>query len=254
MTIQEFESFLTESGVDDATVKALVANEKVKTRAVSFRQQSEYEALEARARQLETEGAQAKNYQVWYEKNYPEIQKLHTTATKYQERYGSLDEPTTQTQTQQATSMTEEQIAALVQARLDKAFNEQYAPRVVSTMTGIGKVVETHMRRGRKDNLDWKKLDELAAKTNGDVLAAYEEYDKPNTDADREAEIARRIEAGVKERMASAGARDHFPGGADATPSSKGLFGHPSNSSKTYDSSKLVDTFLSGTYTPGVTQ
>lgn len=256
MTIQDFEAMLRDSGVDDAAVKALVANEKVAARATSLRQGTEYSTLEQRALELEQKlnGANgkpgAKSYEDWYQKNFAQIQKLQADTAKYQERYGSLDEAAPPQQ--QPAGMSAADIKKMVADSLADSFRSTYAPQVVSAMTGIGGVVEKHMRRGRKENIDWKKLDELAATTNGDISAAYDIYDKPNTDADVEASVQKRIDAAVKEKLAAAGV-SRFPAGADGAPSSRSPLASAgeagAGAAKTYDRSKLLETFVSGEYT-----
>lgn len=247
MTIQEFEAMLRDSGLDDATVSTLVKNEKLSAKATSLRQGTEYSTLEAKAVALEASYAKAKSYEDWYGKNAAAIEALKVQTARYQEKYGNLDDAAPANR--QQVNLDQDAIKKLVTESIAESFQKNYAPQVVATMTGIGGVVEKHMRRGRKEDIDWKKLDEMAAKTNGDISAAYDLYDEPNMKADGEAAFKARVDKEVKERLAASGV-NQFPAGADASPSSRSpLSSSDGDKPKAYDRSKLLETFSSGTYT-----
>lgn len=238
---------LRDSGLDDATVSTLVKNEKLSAKATSLRQGTEYSTLEAKAVALEASYAKAKSYEDWYGKNAAAIETLKTQTARYQERYGSLDEAAPANK--QPVQFDQAAIQKIVADSLAENFQKNYAPQVVATMTGIGGVVEKHMRRGRKEDIDWKKLDELAAKTNGDISAAYDMYDAPNMQIDTDKAFQARVDKEVKERLAAQGV-SQFPAGADASPSSRSpLSASDGDKPKAYDRSKLLETFTSGTYT-----
>src|SRR5581483_578850 len=106
MTLDEFKAQLAEAGVDQATIDAIVKNEKAAAKVTGLRQSREYDELAARAEALnkilEGDGNTpgAKKYMEWYQKNYGVIQswqqelgQLRTAVGRYQERYGSLDDP-----------------------------------------------------------------------------------------------------------------------------------------------------------------
>lgn len=242
MTIQDFEQMLRDSGVDDASIKSLIANDKVQSKATSLRHQSEYQALES-------DYGEAKIYADWYKKNEAKLLQLFE-AEKARLAQGEQQQQEQQNQqNQQQTAMSRADIEKLINERATELYQKTYAPQIVGLTTGIGTVVEQHMRRGRKDKIDWKKLDELAAKTHGDISQAYEEYDRPNLEKDHEAAFNARVEKEVKEKLAAAGV-NRFPAGADAQPSnSSPLSARANPGEKTYDRSKVLETFLSGEYT-----
>lgn len=245
MTIAQFESMLRESGLDDATVKTIVANEKVAARATSLRQGDEYSALETRAAALEKEAKTAKSYQDWYATNYPTVLKLQQDAARYAERYGSLDEA--QPANKQPIQMDEAKIKELISSTITENYQKQYAPQTVGLITQVGTVVQRHITKGRKSDIDWKEIDKLAANHGGDAVKAYEEWDAPNSTKDAEDAFNKKVDAAVKEKMAARGLQNNFPSGADAAPSARSPLSKD-DGPKAYDRSKLLDTFISGEY------
>lgn len=244
MTIAQFEAMLRESGLDDTTVKTIVANEKVAARATSLRQGDEYAALEARATQLDKDAKTAKTYQDWYAANYPTVLKLQQDAARYAERYGSLDEA------QPPNKQQVELDANKVQEMISKSITEQYqkfAPQIVELVTKTNTVQQQHALRGRKTLIDWKEIDKLAANHGGDAVKAYEEWDAPNSTKDAEEAFNKRVDAAVKEKIAARGLQSNFPSGADAAPSARSPLSKD-DGPKAYDRSKLLDTFMSGEY------
>ncbi len=252
MTAKEMFTMLTQdAGLDEATAKAVMAaadNEKVQSRAASLVQKQEYDAITARATALEKSAADAKVYQDWYAKNYPAIQKLQADAVLYQERFGSLEEPTKVPAKAAATYSPED-----VQRIVTEKIQADYAPRWSTLLTSTGSILEKHIRAGRKNNLDWKKLEEIAAAKGGDLEAAYDEYDRPDRELaakeSQEAEIKRRVD----EEMAKRRTAEFFPAGADATPSSGsgGITRHAQVEKGSYDRNKVINAAVTGVYDGG---
>lgn len=223
MDVNALIEMLTE-GLDSeqaAIVRKAVERDSVKTKASGLKQQSEYDAIAAKQAQLEAElnGANgqpgSKKYQEWYEKNFPEIQKLQERAAAYEAKYGTLEAPKEPVVNQQQTGLSEADIQRLVDQRIQTG----YAPQWSELLTGTGQIVQKHMFAGRKQPIDFKQLAKIAAeKTNGNLEAAYDEWDRPEREkaeaADRENEIKRRVNEEIQKR----GASQYFPAGADASP------------------------------------
>jgi hypothetical protein len=252
VTISEFEQLLRDSGVDDATVRTMIANEKLAQKTSGIRQGSEYDSLERRALDLERQmngvdgkpGAAA--YQKWYSENYATIEQLKADVTRYNERYGSLDEP--QKPTGGNVSLDDAAIKRLVDEQVQSNFANNYSPKVVQTMTSVATVMERHLKRGRKNDVDWEAIDKLAASTNGDVKAAYDKWDEPNMKVDQEEAENKRVEARVAEELKKRGSAATFPAGADGASSTVSPLSRDGRTGG-YDRSKLMDTFISGEYT-----
>ena len=133
MTAKEMISYLIEeAGLDAATAKALVDNEKVAARAATFKQASEYEAVERKAAELEASlnGANgkpgSKAYEKWYQDNFEKIQTVLSERKIYEERYGPLD--ATARPTAPTTPAFDE---TAVQKMVDARIQSQYGPSVV---------------------------------------------------------------------------------------------------------------------------
>ena len=223
-------------------------------------------------------------YAKWYQDNYATITananklreleasrtELEDSVKQYETKYGKITAaaavPVIPTS---IPGMTKEEVKAIAEeiagsvskTNVAEAYKTQYAPQVVSTMTGIGTILERHLKRKRDHDIDWKKLDELAAKPEiaGDVIKAYEEWDAPNVLADQKAaEVAKqasedkRVEDRVNELLKKRMLQTNFPAGAEGASSSTGS-GVPSplsrdglgGATKTYDRSKLLDAFQS---------
>lgn len=223
-------------------------------------------------------------YAKWYQDNYATItanasklteleasrKTLEDSVKEYEAKYGKINANTAPPVIPASIpGMTKEEVQKMVEdvagtvskTNVAEAYKSQYAPQVVSTMTGIGTILERHLKRKRDHDIDWKKLDEIAAKPEiaGDVIKAYEEWDAPNVLADQEAaKVAhqtaedKRVEDRVNELLKKRMLQTNFPAGAEGASSSSGM-GTPSPLSrdglggdkKVYDRSKLLDAFQS---------
>ena len=226
MDYNELISMVTEglSPEQAATVKAAIERDAVKTKVSSLKAQTEYEALVQREQKLQaaleggpgTPGARA--YETWYNDNYAKVQQLQQDYIALKAKYGNPDGgiPPTASPTPSGKTYTEDDIARMVDARIQG----QYAPKWSELLTGTGKVVQKHMFAGRKTPIDFDELSKLAAKHNNNLEAAYDEWDRPAREAaekdDREKEIKRRVDEEIQRR----GASQQFPSGADFTPGS----------------------------------
>ena len=275
MTAQEFQALLIEGGLDEATAVRLATNEKVSARTSQLKQATEYQSIEARANALAAEkaaleaelvGTNAKPgsraYQKWYADNFQALEDqkkkladLEKNVAVYEATYGKIT--ATGEAPKPPAGVSPEEIKKLVSEEIQKGYTNNYAPAVVSTMTGVAKVIERHMKRGRKADIDWTKLDEIAAdpKVKGDPLAAYEIWDAPNVEADRvaaeaqkETDIQKRIDAKVQEELKRRNVSTNFPAGADATAGGGALSPlsrDRADSKGTYDRSKLLESWNS---------
>ncbi len=261
MTAQELFTYLThDAGLDDATAQAMVkaaANEKIAARAASLKNQTEYESLAGRAAALEASlnGAGgkpgAKQYQDWYEKNFGAIQKLQADVALYQERFGTLEAPKpTPAAAATGSTFTKEEVQKIV----NETIQGGYAGRWSDLLTSSGTILEKHIRSGRKSNLDWKKLSEIAEAKGGDLVAAYDEWDKPEADKAAKDAEEKRIEARVKEELAKRQTSAFFPAGADASPSSTSVGITRGAKDKSYDRNKVIESAVTGKYDGAVIQ
>lgn len=258
-------AYLTEGLEPDQAkaVEAALKNEKVASRAATMKQQSEYDAIAAQAKELTEalDGVDAKGdpkgYRVWYKKYYGTIQEQNQLVAAYQEKYGTLENPKTAPAAATGAAMTPEEINKLVNERaaavVDERIQNGYAGRWSSLIEGNGQILQKHFLAGRKTPIDFKKVAELAAtKWNGDLEKAYDEYDAPEREKERAASTEAEIERRVKERVQKAGAERYLPGGADATP---GPFSRNRGSDK-FDQramdADLIRVFTTGEDTPAV--
>jgi len=216
-----------------AIVRAAIERETVKSGVAALRQAQEYADLEARLNalnlELSGEGDPAKGgklglreYQKWYEQNIAAVLKNRDDLKAYTDKYGDLTNPNPNSNPNPnpnpgpTLSMTPAQIAAEV----DKRIQEIYSPRWSQLVMGVSDIHDKHKMNKRTNHLDIGKISELAqSKYNGDLMLAYDEWDKPEaekvTKDATEAEITRR----VNEEMAKRGTQAHFPGNSEpATP------------------------------------
>jgi hypothetical protein len=235
-----------------AQVRAAMERDVVKSKVSGLRQQSEYQTLaDQQARlQAELEGGPdkpgAKAYQKWYDENFAKIQQMQTAVAAYQEKYGSLEAPTTQQpQPGGGRVPTEEDIQRMVDARI----GNQYAPRWSNLLTDTGTIVQKHMFAGRKTPIDFGKLAEIAKNKNGDLQAAYDEWDKPEREKAEADAREKDVEKRVQERLQKMNVQQQFPSGADM--SSHGALASRTKSDvdkfdKTSLQKDLFKTFLTG--------
>ncbi len=296
MTAQEFQAILIEGGIDQETVAKLTGNTGITGKLAQLRQAAEYQTIQQRAdallaekQQLESEliGTDAKpgsrKYQQWYSENYATIAanaaklkeleasktELEKSVQEYEAKHGKINANTPPPAPPAAIpGLTAEDVKKIAleiaksesATSVTEAYKNTYAPQVVTTMTGIGTILERHMKRNRKNEIDWKKLDELAAKPEiaGNVIKAYEEWDAPNVLEDQKnADIAKqaaedkRVEDRVNELLKKRMLQTNFPAGAEGASSTQGL-GTPSplsrdsvDANRKYDRSKVLDAYQS---------
>ncbi len=279
MTAQEFQALLIEGGLSAEESARLIGNPTLTGKVAQLKQATEYQTIEQRANALLAEkqaleaelvGTDAapgsRKYKTWYADNYARIKKLEENEAKqaqleasvaaYEKAYGKITPG--QEPPPIPAGMTQDEIKKIALDQVSEAYKENYAPSVVKTMTSIGTVLERHIRRGRKNEIDWKKLDEIAAKPeiSGDVLKAYDEWDAPNVEedrkaselkakADQDAEITRRVNEELKKRNLNT----NFPAGAEGAssgaPSPLSRDGLGASKDKVYDRAKLLESFNS---------
>lgn len=252
MTAQElFQSLINDAGLDEATAKAVMdaaKNEKVQARASALRQQSEYDAILAKANKMEESANKAKVYQDWVEKNGAAVEALKIEAAQYRERYGSLNEPTVPTKTE-VKSFDRTDVQKIVGDEVTMIVDKSLGPRVVNMTTGMMTVMERHIKHGRKHDIDWNKLQEISndPKINGDVVKAYEEWDKPAAEIDAKESTEKEIRRRVDEELAKRGTREFFPAN-DGSSAASGSGISRSSTNKTYDRESVVRAAITGKY------
>jgi hypothetical protein len=256
MTAKEKLKWLIEdAGLDEATAKAILDNEKLVKKADKFVQQDEYDSLQAKAAELEMsyngtkDKPGAKAYQDWYAANFNKVKEYETALVKYQERFGALDATVPPDDKKgKPVQLTQEDI----DRRVNEVIQQNYAPRWSDLLTSTGTIVQKHMRAGRKTDIDFKRLSEIAQTKNSDLLAAYDEYDAPEREAAAKAATDAEVDRRVNEKLAAARTQQFFPSGADATPSGAVSPLSRVKADQKYDRSKVIETAVTGKYEPAV--
>ncbi len=255
MTAKEKLKWLIEdAGLDEATAKAILDNEKLAKKAGTLVQQEEYDALQTKAAELELSyngtkdrpGAAA--YQQWYADNYSKVKSYEAALVKYKERFGDLDGTPESKKGKEPVALSSDDI----DKRVNEVIQQNYAPRWASLLKDTGTIVQKHLRAGRKTDIDFQKLEEIAAKKGGDLNAAYDEYDAPEREAAAKAATDAEVDRRVAEKLAAANTAKFFPSGADATPSG-GI--SPLSRAKTdqkYDRNKVIESAVTGEYSKAV--
>lgn len=255
MTAKEILEYLvSDAGLSEAEAKQvmeLAKNDKINQKALALKQAKEFEELNSRAEALRIslEGADGKGgskaYQKWYEENFPKVQDVLKREARYRERYGDLDAPDKPNAADQKTFTLEDVKKVVAEAVLEN--EKTYGPKVVALATNVATITEKHIRAGRKNPIDWKKIDELAATTGGDPLRAYDEWDRPEREANDKALRDKEIEDKVKERLATERSKALFP--AAAAESSSSPFARRSGDDgkpPAYDRRKVLETAITG--------
>jgi hypothetical protein len=245
---------IDDAGLDEATAKAILENEKMQSKAGKFVQQEEYSELERKAAELELayngtkDKPGSKAYADWYQANFPTIKAYEVALAQYKERYGDLTAaPAPDKAKPQGGTLTQEDI----DKRVNEVIQQNYAPRWSDLLTNTGSIVQKHMRAGRKSDIDFKKLSEIAQTKGGDLMAAYDEYDAPERQAAEKAATDAEIDRRVSEKLKAAQTNQFFPAGADATPSGSGSTSPLSRAkveSPKYDRSKVIEAAVTGKY------
>lgn len=208
-----------------AVVKAAIEREAVKTKAAGWKQQNEYDAIQQRASELQAalEGSEgkpgAKTYQEWYQNNYQAISDLQKRAKAYEDKYGSLENPTTNSQQGQAPPVkqySQEDIDKLVDARIQST----YVPAWSKTILAQNKIMQKHLLNKRTAEVDLDALAKMANdKYQGNLEMAYDEWDKPEREKEQKAKQDAEVERRVKERLQQERAKVTFPGQSANEPS-----------------------------------
>ncbi len=258
MTAKEKLKWLIEdAGLDEATAKAILDNEKLAKKAGTLVQQEEYDALQTKAAELELSyngtkdrpGAAA--YQKWYAENFDKVKSYEAALVQYKERFGELTAAPADDKNKgkgAGVQLSQDDI----DRRVNEVIQQNYAPRWASLLKDTGTIVQRHLRAGRKTDIDFQKLEEIAAKKGGDLNAAYDEYDAPEREAAAKAATDAEVDRRVAEKLAAANTAKFFPSGADATPSG-GI--SPLSRAKTdqkYDRNKVIETAVTGEYSKAV--
>lgn len=252
MTAQELAAILRESGMDETVVNSLVTNAKFQERAAQVASRTELEQIQQRESQLSASLQKSKTYEDWYNRNFAAIAAQQTAIAAYEERFGPLNgqpqqqqqQPTYQQQQQQPNGkqFTEAEVKEIIRQEM----TGNYGALVTQSIVGTGKIVERHVRSGRKNEIDWGKIQELATSKNGDVEAAYNEWDAPERLRAEEEAYKAKLKADVDkevERRMMASSGQFIPGGAgsdySSTPSP--LSTRTGDAAKTYDRAAVLE-------------
>ena len=231
MTAEELFKYLTEgaglSEEDAAAAMRLAKNQNVSTRAQQLKQQREYDEIASRFSELEKKFDSAKTYAEWYAKYGDVIRQNEQMLTRYIERYGSLDTPTTTTTSGGTNNVptgnfTMADVQKMAEELVDKKLGGTH-DRLGSLLVQFGEVVEQHRINGFKTKIDFGKLAELAgSKFNGDVLKAYESSVEPERKTKDENDFKARVDAEVAKKIKEERLKNNgmFPAGAEGNASS----------------------------------
>ena len=232
MEVSELLGWLTD-GLDAesaAKVKAAVERDSVKAKVGGIKAQAEFDKISAKQAELEralqgdgtTPGAA--KYQEWYQQNYAQLAATQKAIADFDAKHGqgafaklaAGEAPPTLAA---APALDAAGMQKLIDERVQATIQGGYAPKWSELLQGTGTIVQKHLFAGRKKPIDFAKLAELAPRFNGNLEAAYDEYDKPEREAatavDQEKEIKRRVDEELQKR----GASTYFPAGADSGPS-----------------------------------
>lgn len=210
--IQKLTSGLTPEQA--SVVRGAIERESVKEYAATLKQQDEYNTLVAQQQtlQAELEGAGGqpgtRAYAEWYKSNYDSIVATQNRIKAYETKYGNLDAPSPNpTPAPQAGGLTKEDIAKLVQEQLQGSMGG-----VATTIKTAGKIVQRHMLRGRKNEIDFETIDKMMGEKSLSLEAAYDEWDKPERDKEQATATENEIKRRVKEELQKSRAAAEFPG------------------------------------------
>lgn len=247
MTVDELIANLELDKETADLVRAKVKAEKV----ASIKAAKELEDLQRRSQELEAElvgdGKKgARNYKQWYDENFPKIQKLQSDYAKYVERYGAIDpnaNPNPANPNPNPASPN-----AVSKEDFDKTMNG-FTGQWSSLLKGSGKILERHIRSGRTNEIDWDKLSELAATKGGDLIAAYDEWDKPEREKSDRAAREKEINAEVEKRLKARQTDSFFPSTEQVSTGVSPLSKDRGDAPK-YDRSKVIESAVTGLYEP----
>jgi hypothetical protein len=239
-----------------APVIAAIQRDAVKSKVAAVKAEKEYNELVTREAALKTElegagegklGTRA--YKEWYDKNITAVQKLQEDYAKYEAKYGKLDAPTTTTTT--TTTPPQAPTKEETERLLDDRFKTQYADRLANALFQSNAIMQKHSLAGRKTMIPFNDLAKTAQdKFQGNMEAAYDEWDKPERDKAAEASTKAEIDRRVAEELQKRQVSTQFPGGADMTPSSLSMRSKADvdKFDKSAMRNDLLQTYLSGEY------
>lgn len=244
-----------------AKVTAQIQSDAVKTKLAGYKAQSEFDAIMTERQKLQAEldgdaaagKLSARATREWYEKNSAAVIANDKAIKAFEDKHGAgtfaklaAGEFTIPAApgTDQTAALTQEQITAMVDARIkagaapavaeadiqrlvDDRIQKQYAPKWSELLEGTLAISQKHMFAGRKNVIDPKELSKIANEKNISLEAAYDIWDAPERQkveaANRQAEIDAAIKAErVKwdDERVKENATKMFPAGADASPGS----------------------------------
>lgn len=242
-------------GLDEETAK-LVRAKVTEEKAAGIRAQKELDDLQRRATELESElvgdgktGARA--HKAWYAENFGKIQKLQADYAKYVERYGALDANPNPNPANPTSTLPNNVISKDDFDKTMQGFTQQWS----SLLANSGSILERHIRSGRKNNINWADLSKLATeKHNGNLEAAYAEWDAPEAEKANKAAEEARINAEVEKRMKARQTNTFFPSTEQQPSGVSPLSKHSGDGTPKYDRSKVIESAVTGIYEPATVQ
>ncbi len=244
-----------------AKVTAQIQSDVVKTKLAGYKAQSEFDAIMTDRQKLQAEldgdaaagKLSARATREWYEKNSAAViandkaikafEDKHGTGTFAKLAAGEFTIPAAPG-TDQTAALTQEQITAMVDARItagvkpavakedvarivNETIQGTYATQWSSLLEGTGNIVQKHMFAKREKPIDFKELSKIAGEKNIPLEAAYDVWDAPERQkveaAQRSQEIADAVKAERQkwdDERVKENATKMFPAGADASPGS----------------------------------
>ena len=227
MNAQELFTYLTDgAGLSEEDAKAamrLAQNPNVGNRAAQLKQQREYDELNSRFSNLESEFSKAKTIKDWYDKYGTVIQQNENLLAKYMEKYGTLEAPRSAPANNNGNGefFSKAQVEAMI-SDLNKRFDGTH-DRLGTLLVQFGNVTEEHRLNGFKTKIDFEKLAELSKNHGGDVMKAYREFIKPDMEKKAEEDFKARVEQEVADRLKKERSKAGFPAGAEGSVSTTDL-------------------------------
>jgi hypothetical protein len=220
-----------------APIKAAIEREAVKAKIATLKGQAEFDAIAGERQRLaaELEGVNgqpgSRAYRDWYDKNWEQVQVNDRAIQAFDQRYGKgafarAVEASAAPAAPAAPpnggggTYTDQQLRAMIADEAGKYVRDVFGNQWSNILVNTGNLMQKHMLAGRKSPIDLDAVAKIAKERyQGDLMLAYDEYDKPERDKEQKVAEDTRVEQRVKEELQKRGAPSHFPRGADLTPS-----------------------------------
>lgn len=256
MTYDQLVTFMTE-GLDEAQaapIREALKHEKVQSRAVSLRQQSDLDVIDARARELEESlnkvDAQGNpvGYKAWYDRHWPAIKAQGERVAAYETKFGPLEALKTQDPAPPSPGLGRDDVMGVV----NDHFSKNFAPNIASVVKALAKITSRHILSGRKTEVDFDAVEDIMSKRGLKAEEAYAEWDRPEREKDAKIAADKEVDRRVTEELQKRGGALHMPDQSTG-PGALSARGDASKFDRAAMEHDLVETFVRGEYTPGKT-